>query len=93
MDTFFEPAFLQKQLSSKLGGLVQPETIEKHLLAALESEARSFVRCTHTHTPLFKEFKTSTRMFFFHVASPPITTSARLYEPRRTPQVLSLDIG
>ena len=43
MDTFFEPAFLQKQLSTKLGGLVQPEIIEKHLLAALDSEVRSGV--------------------------------------------------
>ena len=38
MDTFFEPSFLKKQLSQKLGGLVQPEVIETHLLAVLDSD-------------------------------------------------------
>ena len=38
MDTFFEPAFLQKQLSSKLGGMVGPDQVEAQLVAALESQ-------------------------------------------------------
>jgi len=37
MDTFFEPAFLQKQLSQKLGSLISAEQIEKALLGMLEA--------------------------------------------------------
>ena len=36
-DTFFEPAFLQKQLSQKLGSLISAEQIEKALLGMLEA--------------------------------------------------------